>query len=111
MIDAVTVSFRDETDGLREQVEDHITQLAERYGPFRSGHVSVSAPHQHHRKGSLYRGVIELSGRAGDIAVGREHHDDHKHEDATIALRDAFAAARRQFETLAKRQLRDRRRV
>lgn len=58
--------------------------------------VVVEAPHQHSRKGQLYEIGIELRVPGGPpLVVGRAHHDEHAHEDVMVAVRDAFAAARR----------------
>ena len=42
---------------------------------------------------------IDLKVPKGDIAVSRDHH-----EDIQVALRDAFAAARRKLEDVARRK-------
>lgn len=61
-------------------------------------HVTIEAPHRHHRQGQMYRVRIELVVPRGDIVVTRESPQDHAHEDAYVAVRDAFDAAVRQLE-------------
>ena len=63
-----------------------------------SCHVTIEAPHRHHRQGFLYRIRIELVVPRGNIVVTRDGPRDHAHEDAHVAVRDAFDAALRQLE-------------
>lgn len=61
--------------------------------------VVIDAPHNHSRKGGLYSIGIELRvPGTTPIHIGRPHHDDHAHEDVYVAIRDAFAAARRALQ-------------
>lgn len=59
--------------------------------------VIFDAPHHTGQKGSMFSVSIELGLPGGEVIVNREHHDDRAHEDAYIAIRDAFDAARRQL--------------
>ena len=63
-----------------------------------SCHVVLEAPHGHHHQGKLYHVRLDLTAPDKEIVVNREQHDNHAHEDAYVAIRDAFAAARRQLE-------------
>jgi ribosomal subunit interface protein len=66
-------------------------------------HVTIEAPHRHHRQGRMYRARIELVVPRGDIVVTRESPQDHAHEDPYVAVRDAFDAAVRQLEDHMRR--------
>jgi cold shock CspA family protein len=46
----------------------------------------------------LYRTRIEVTVPQGEVVVTRESPQDHAHEDAYVAVRDAFDAAIRQLE-------------
>ena len=60
--------------------------------------VMFEEPHQHHRQGNLYHFRIHLTVPGKEIVVKRSPDDEHAHEDAFVALRDAFDSARRQLE-------------
>lgn len=61
--------------------------------------VVVEAPHRRHHQGKLYQVSIDITvPPKGDLIVSREHRRDHAHEDAYVAIRDAFDAAIRQLE-------------
>ncbi len=60
--------------------------------------VMIEAPHQHHHQGNLYHFRIDLTVPGKEIVVKRSPDDQHAHEDAFVALRDAFDSVRRQLE-------------
>jgi len=99
------VSFDDlpVDDAVRDAALDHVAAL-ERFSDRITGcHVVVAQPHRHHREGRLYSIRVDLIVPGGEIVVNRDHHLDHAHEDVFVALRDAFAAARRRLEDHARR--------
>ena len=63
-----------------------------------SCHVVVELGHEHRAGARLFHARIDLALPGGVIAINREPHDQHPHEDAGIAVRDAFDAAHRQIE-------------
>lgn len=91
-----------------EAVEDHIRRMAtklERFDEEIIGcHVVVEAPHRHQHKGQLYEVKLDIRVPNGELIVTREHHDRHAHEDAHVAVRDAFNAAVRQLEDHVRRR-------
>lgn len=61
--------------------------------------VVISAPHRHQHKGQLYRISLDITvPPKSEIAISREHRQDHAHEDIYVAIRDAFDAAVRRLE-------------
>lgn len=58
--------------------------------------VTVDSPHKHHRQGNLYSVKVDIRMPGGEIVASREAGVDHAHEDAYVAVRDAFKAAQRQ---------------
>lgn len=90
-------------EAVRDAALDHVAEL-ERYSNRITGcHVVVAQPHRHHRAGRLYSVRVDLVVPGGEIVVNRDHHLDRAHEDVFVALRDAFAAARRRLEDHARR--------
>lgn len=62
--------------------------------------VTVSKEHRHHHQGCPYEIHLELVlPGAGEIVAAR-----HSHEDAYVALRDAFSAMHQQVERLSGRR-------
>jgi len=95
------VSFKgiEASEALAADIQDKIDHL-ERMAPALAGcRVIVEAPHKKKHHGFLYRVVIHatLSGR--ELVVGGTHDEDHAHEDPYVAVRDAFAALRRQLDS------------
>lgn len=88
-------------------LEARIRELAGRLERFEADikrcHVTVAAPKHHHRQGGLYQVRIDIHVPRGDVVVTRESGQDHAHEDAYVAARDAFRAAARQLEDQARK--------
>lgn len=84
---------------IREKVL-HLEQFHDRIVSCR---VVVDAPHRHSHKGKLYHVLVDVSVPGGEIVVNREAGLDHAHEDAYIAIRDAFSAAQRQLEDYVRK--------
>jgi cold shock CspA family protein/ribosome-associated translation inhibitor RaiA len=83
-------------------LEARVRELAARLEKFSAGimhcHVIVEAPPKHQHQGGLFEVRIDLTVPEKQIAIRRSHPIRHSHEDAYVALRDAFRAARRQLE-------------
>lgn len=84
---ALEAAIRRKAAGL-ERVHPRITAIR----------ATVSAPHQRHRQGNFFTVTLDIAYPGGEILVNRDHA-----EDAYIALRDAFLAARRQLVARAQR--------
>ena len=84
--DAVEAKIREKAEVL-DRYSDRITKCR----------VVFDQPHQHQHQGSLFSVRIELSVPGAPIIVTKEHRGDPAHEDAYIAIRDAFEAAKRQL--------------
>jgi len=83
-------------------LEARIRELAARLDRFSANimrcHITVEAPHKHHRQGGLFEVRVDITVPDKEIAIRRSHPVHHSHEDVYVALRDAFRAARRQLE-------------
>ncbi len=90
-------------------VETAIRKRAEKLEQFAhdiiSCRVTIEAPHKHHHQGNLYHVTIDIRTPAGEVVVSRSPDQQQAHEDAYVAIRDAFKAARRRLQD----QLRERR--
>ena len=90
-----------------EAVERRVRALAQRLERFHdritSCHVTIQAPHQHHRQGVLYDIHLRLGVPNGEIDISRSGTNNHAHEDPYVAIQAAFDAATRQLEDLTRR--------
>lgn len=82
-------------------VEARIRELAERltrFDPHITGcHVRVEQPHRHQQQGATFDVHMRIGTPGGEIVVTHAGRTD-AHEDAYVALRDAFDAAVRKLE-------------
>lgn len=60
--------------------------------------VVIERPHQSHRHGQRVHVRVALSVPGADLVVSHAQELDGAHEDAYVAVRDAFRAARRQLD-------------
>lgn len=102
----VQISYRELTpsETINAHIRDKVAELEQFYPRMISCRVMVETLHRHHRKGRLYHVRIELGVPGAQLVVSREHQLAHEHEDVNVAIRDAFAAARRKLEDFARRQ-------
>jgi len=85
-----------------DAVEATVQELAkklERYADIIvSCRVTIGAPHKHHQQGKLFHVTVDVHLPGEHIVVNRDPSQHHAHEDVTVAIRDAFDAARRQLQ-------------
>ncbi|HTT08046.1 MAG TPA: HPF/RaiA family ribosome-associated protein [Gammaproteobacteria bacterium] len=93
------IDFRniERTEALESALRKKVDKLEHFCDRITSCHVTLEAPHQHHHKGKRYQVHIRLSVPGKLLAVSHES-GEQSHEDAYVAIRDAFSAARRQLE-------------
>ncbi len=94
----ITYRHMESSPALEADIRDRVEALDQHCERIVSCRVVVEAPHQRHRKGTLYHVRISLHLPNGDVVSDHEHHGAHEHEDVYVAVRDAFAAARRQLD-------------
>lgn len=92
-----------QADAVREEVIKAAGVL-ERFHPrVTSCRVGVTNPGTRHRQGALFdvRVVLQVPGH-GEVVVSRCAADQHEREHLNVALRRAFAQARRQLQDTAQ---------
>lgn len=99
----VTFKGMDASPALEARIREKAAQLERFAERILRCLVTIEAPHRHHRQGKLFRARIEVVVPRGDIVVTRESPQDQAHEDAYVAVRDAFDAAVRQLEDHVRR--------
>jgi cold shock CspA family protein len=92
---------------MEAQIRSWVDELEGVFDGIVSCRVSVEAPHRHHHHGQHYRVRIDLGVPGDHIVVARSPDENGAHEDAHVALRDAFRASRRQLEDYVRRLRRD----
>ncbi len=89
-------------------VESRIHELAAKLEQFHDRitrcDVAVEQPHHRHQKGNQWHVRIDMTVPGHEIVVSHDPGKDEDHEDVYVALRDAFAAARRQLEDYVHKQ-------
>lgn len=113
---------------LENTIRDKAAKLESFYDRIMSCRITVEAPHRHHHKGKAYQVRIDMTVPGGELVIDRapkrlmakairgaqepdtdftERHDPSKHaahEDAYVAIRDAFSAAARKLQEYTRRQ-------
>ena len=100
------ITFRDipRSDAVEAKIREKAAKLDEFYDQIMACQVVIEAPHGHHRKGYLSHVSIALTVPNGEIFINRDPKEHHAHEDAYVAIRDAFDAARRKLQDFARKQ-------
>ena len=100
------ITFRDipRSDAVEAKIREKAAKLDEFYDQIMACHVVIAAPHGHHHQGYLYHVRIDLTVPNGEIVINRDPKEHHAHEDAYVAIRDAFDAARRKLQDFARKQ-------
>jgi cold shock CspA family protein len=91
------------SDSVERQVRERFAQLETFYDRLIACHVVVEEGGRHRRQGRLFHIRLELIAPGREIVVRRDPPEHHAHEDAHVAIRDAFDAARRQLEDYVRR--------
>jgi ribosomal subunit interface protein len=94
----ITFRHMETSPALEARIRQRAEELEQYCDHIIACRVTVESQHRHHRQGNLYQVQIDVVVPGRDITAGREHGRDHAHEDAHVAVRDAFDALRRQLE-------------
>ena len=86
---------------LDKRIRDKASKLEKLFPRLTACRVVISAPH-HHQLRRLFNVRLNIAVPGGEVVVTRNNH-----EDVYVLLRDAFVAARRELETVARRHDRD----
>ena len=100
------ISFRDmdPSPAIETRIREKAAKLERLAARVTGCRVTVAARNRHRRQGGLYSIRIDLRTPGEEVVAGRGHPKDHAHEDVYVAIRDAFAAARRQLEDRSRRR-------
>ena len=94
------ITFKDmePSEALEARIREKVEKLEKMFHPIIGCHVVIEQTGKHHHQGRLFKVSIDITMPGAEIAVSRDHEKNHAHEDAYVAIRDAFDAARKQLE-------------
>lgn len=98
----ITFRHMDHSPALEERIRQRAEELDQFFDRITSCRVVAECRHPRHQQGKLFEVRIDLTVPGAEIVVGRDRGVNHAHEDAHVAVRDAFDAARRQLEDHAR---------
>lgn len=100
------ITFRDldPSPALMARIEERATRLDRHHPGIVGCRVMVECHHRHQHKGKLYQVRIDVTVPGAELAVSRNPEGDHAHEDAYVAIRDAFDAMERRLESRQARR-------
>ncbi|HYN19385.1 MAG TPA: HPF/RaiA family ribosome-associated protein [Thermoanaerobaculia bacterium] len=91
-------------DSIEAVIREKALKLERFYDGLIGCHVRVAGPGRHHRNGGLFDVRIDLSVPGSELVVNHQ-----AHEDLSVAIREAFAAARRRLDEHARLQREEKR--
>jgi len=103
---SVEITFRhmEPSPALEARIRQRAEELEQFFNRITATRVVVECRHPRHHQGKLFEVLVDLKLPGNEIVVGREPGMNHAHEDAHVAVRDAFDAARRQLEDYARKR-------
>lgn len=106
MIQSLQITFRDmpHSDALETHIREKAAKLDEFYEHIMGCHVVIEQPHGHKHQGKLFHVAIDLTVPTGELVVNRAPKAHQAHEDAYVAIRDAFDAMRRKLQDFSRKQ-------
>jgi ribosome-associated translation inhibitor RaiA len=101
----IDLTFRDmaSSPAIEASVRRWVKKLARVHDRIARCHVVIERPHQHQHQGQSMRVGVTLSVPGSDVVISRNTGRAGVHEDLRAAIRDAFAAARRQLGERGRR--------
>jgi ribosome-associated translation inhibitor RaiA/cold shock CspA family protein len=99
------ISFRhmEPSPAIETRIRSRVAELERLFDRIISCRVVVECRHPRQQQGKLFRVRVDLKVPGREIVVGRDPAAHRAHEDAHVAVRDAFDAARRLLEDHARK--------
>jgi len=95
------ITFRNfpRSDAVEARIREKVAKLEEFYSRITSCRVVVEQRDRHHHQGTQFTVRLDIRVPGHELAIDRDHH-----EDIYVAVRDAFDAAARKLEDVARVQ-------
>jgi ribosome-associated translation inhibitor RaiA len=100
----ITFHQMEPSPALEADIRSWVADLESFFSRIVSCRVKVEAPHHHHHQGGRYKVLVDIGVPGHHVVIGRSPEENGAHEDAYVAVRDAFRAARRQLEAYVRRR-------
>ena len=97
----ITFRHMESSPALEARIRQRAQELEHFFDRITACHVTVES-RRRQRQGNLFEVRVDLMLPGREIVVGRDRGVDHAHEDAHVAVRDAFDALRRRVEDYAR---------
>ena len=94
----------DKSEALEKSIADRIEKLKKHFSHITRCQVVIEETHHHKHQGKLFHVRINLHVPEKELVVSHEKHDKQEHEDAYVAVRDAFNVMERQLDDYAEKQ-------
>jgi ribosomal subunit interface protein len=94
----ITFRHMESSEAVAARIRSRAEDLERFFDRIISCRVVVECRHPRHQQGNLFHVHVEIGVPGRDIVVGRDPAAQHAHEDAYVAVRDAFDAVRRALE-------------
>ncbi|MXN64348.1 HPF/RaiA family ribosome-associated protein [Stappia sp. GBMRC 2046] len=99
----ITYKGLDSSPTVENAIRKRIDRLDQIHNRITSCRVTIELPHRHGRKGKIFHVHVDITVPGAEIVAGREHENNHAHEDVLVAVRDSFNAAQRQLEDVVRK--------
>lgn len=102
----IQITFRnvDESESIKRLIIDEAESLDHYFARIMGCRVLVEKPHHHHKKGSLFHVVIDLTLPGKELVVRRGPEEHAAHTDPHLTVRDAFREMRRQIQDYVRKR-------
>jgi cold shock CspA family protein/ribosome-associated translation inhibitor RaiA len=98
------MTFRhiDASPSIEDRIREYAAELDRFFDQIMWCRVAVERQHRRHHHDNLIRVRLDITVPGREIVVGRDSKPGQSHDNIVVAIRDAFAAARRQIEDHAR---------
>ena len=100
----ITFRHMDSSGALAARIRGRAEELGHLFDRIVSCRVVVECRHPRRQHGNLFHVSVDLNVPGREIVVGRDPAAHHAHEDAHVAVRDAFDAVRRLLEDYVREE-------
>ena len=100
------ITFKDmnHSDAVEAKIREKAQKLEQFSQQIMSCRVVIEEPHKHKHQGNLFSIKIDVTIPGHELVASKQSDQNHAHENAYVAIRDAFDAIRRQIQDQVRKQ-------